>query len=1538
MSPEERLAAYVDRLNRGESLDPGEVLAAEPELGPSFLEQLQAFRDLGGHGDANQPVGTLGDYQLRRELGRGGMGVVYEAWQGSMARPVALKVLPAGIAADSKAVSRFVREAQVAGKLQHPNVVSVFGMGVESGSPYYAMELVGGETLAQILKRTPGHEVDAHECFQIAAAFAGAAEGLQHAHAKGVVHRDLKPSNLILDGDGRLRILDFGLARLEGQESLTISGDLIGTPLYMSPEQARARQVAIDHRTDIYSLGATLYEVLARRPPFKGRDHQETLSQIIARDPTPLRRINPRIPRDLETIVLKCLRKEPRDRYSTAEALAQDLQRFVRGDAIEARPQAALEKLARRAARNRGKLAAAAAFLIVVAAAGLLAIANHRQRQREREAAYGPTVTAAVIQMLSGSFHRGLGHYFEMASFDPFAYRSFEADPESVARDPAYDRFRAALRDLSLAAAEVPGRAEAYYYRAQACLLLGRAEEAIRDLERAAARDPGFVPAAALKAVVVERRGDAVRARRELERIQSATGADWTRAWLNVRRALAQGEWEAAAKAYETLMELEAEGQESYLGSYLANLIGRGTARLYAGDLEGLEGAVQDFATAKNTWPGWLYPVLLLGRAYYLQGKHARAAAEFEAIYERARDQDEAAAGITWAYWEACDIEKALDWARKVSVAGLRDRLMSACYAELGRWDEARAAGYRAIAAAPSDAGSRWCVIWPLMHDRRGDWAEAERLCREAIRLAPGSPFGHALLAEAYHKQGRLDAALAAARAALAKKPVDYAALGMMGHVLRDMGRHAEALDCYQKAIETRPGDPDVLFWLGDYHLRTGKIEEAIVSYEQSLKRWPALSVALRGRGEALERLGRLEEAIAAYGDACEGTPADPWSFAYLTAALGRMGRLGEALMAAKSGLRLSPRESKLHESLREVLARDDLAACEKELAEVIAALEEAAASKDATPAVLETLVLALSRPLAGQDYARALEVARLLFERQGPSDASAVACFAAALACSGRSGEAVHVLEDALDAGRPVAALVRQLAELRQALVPHFVSYASIDAALAAEELEDLVPAGAEWRFCRGKSEPAAVAQGDPKWTRLDYDDTGWESGRSGFGFGDGDDATVLEDMRGSYSTLYVRGAFEAPDPARFEGLRLSVLADDGFVAWLNGAEVGRARAGKGGEWIASSALATAYAEEPLEWVVLRIDAKLLWPGENLLALQGLNHTLDSSDLTLLPVLRGRLPRDPERGRKLLEAFRAVATSESGPGLIAYLEARLLQLEGKHQEAAAGFEQLAARDVSPDPRRPEPLLRLAECLRAAGDPGAAEAKLRAGLEEGLAAERRVWEEWSVLSFCDLKRSPEQLQAAFPAPEASELERDGPAADWRWLLERLAAREPLRLRCGGGDYTDASGVVWSRDRFFRGGLRLNELVDGRPRRDPLPYEGDVASTEDATLYRTQRWFPPGEASPAYRLPLPPGPYRVTLHFAEVVHREPEKRVFDIDLEGKTVLEGWEPFRAGFATPSQHTFEVKADDGLLDIGFSRRLDNPIVSALEIRRLD
>jgi WD40 repeat protein/serine/threonine protein kinase len=372
---------------------------------------------------AVNPMGTcspdyraipLGDYEIVGEIGRGGMGVVYEATQLSLGRKVALKVLPFAAALDPKQLQRFKMEAQAAACLHHTNIVPVFGVGCERGVHFYAMQYIEGETLAALIKELrllegkdkreeriergkPPTTVEArvfeigrnlaetprassrssileHESSYfrtVARLGVQAAEALEHAHQLGVVHRDIKPSNLLVDVRGNLWITDFGLARFQTDASLTMTGDLLGTVRYMSPEQALARPDQVDHRTDVYSLGMTLYELLTLEPPFSSRDRQELLRQIASDEPRWPHMIKPTVPRELETIVLKAISKSPYERYGTAQGLADDLRRFLEDKPIQAR-RATLWLRMRKWARRHKTVVRAALTLLVLAISGMM--------------------------------------------------------------------------------------------------------------------------------------------------------------------------------------------------------------------------------------------------------------------------------------------------------------------------------------------------------------------------------------------------------------------------------------------------------------------------------------------------------------------------------------------------------------------------------------------------------------------------------------------------------------------------------------------------------------------------------------------------------------------------------------------------------------------------------------------------------------------------------------------------------------------------------------------------------------------------------------------------------------------------------------------------------------------------------------------------------------------------------------------------------------------------------------------------------------
>ncbi len=366
----ELVEELVNRLQAG-TADVEAFIAGHPEHATTLRRLLPAMRlmaDLSGSAEAVSAAGDeappqeLGDFRLVREVGRGGMGVVYEAEQVSLDRRVALKVLPLAATLDPKQLQRFRNEARAAAGLHHEHIVPVYAVGCEKGVHFYAMQFVEGRSLAEVIAglrpgrggasdadATKDHRPGGDSPTPPAAALstepgttrgrayhrraaelvAQAADALEHAHSLGVVHRDVKPANLLLDTSGKLWVTDFGLARLGDGAGLTVSGDLLGTLRYMSPEQALAKHGLVDHRTDIYALGATLYELLTLRPAVGGESKQEVLRRIAFEEPAPLRKLDRTIPAELETVALKCLSKEPAERYATAKELADDLRRWL---------------------------------------------------------------------------------------------------------------------------------------------------------------------------------------------------------------------------------------------------------------------------------------------------------------------------------------------------------------------------------------------------------------------------------------------------------------------------------------------------------------------------------------------------------------------------------------------------------------------------------------------------------------------------------------------------------------------------------------------------------------------------------------------------------------------------------------------------------------------------------------------------------------------------------------------------------------------------------------------------------------------------------------------------------------------------------------------------------------------------------------------------------------------------------------------------------------------------------------------------------
>jgi serine/threonine protein kinase len=452
---------YMSAMEAGHTPRRPDFIARYPQIAGTLADCLHALEFVQAIGPRlDQPAGTtattsragspaidpmvpLGDFRIVREIGRGGMGVVYEAEQLSLGRRVALKVLPFALTLDSRQLQRFKNEARAIAQLHHTNIVPVYSVGCERGVHFYAMQYIEGRPLAAIIEelrqaagdgrperrgteprgeanacprenqptnpgpaqpdkrgestihglRVTGSTVsflhDANFFQMVARLGVQAAEALEHAHQRGVIHRDIKPANLLIDDKKHLWITDFGLAQFQERDgALTMTGDLVGTLRYMSPEQALARGGVLDARTDVYSLGITLYELITLEPAFDGRDRHELLRRIADEEPRPPRQRNAQVPVDLETIVLKALAKRVEDRYATAQEFADDLRRFLDHKPILARRPSPWARVAKWTRRHRSLVRSGIALLLLAVAGSGASTALIFKEQARTKAAY----------------------------------------------------------------------------------------------------------------------------------------------------------------------------------------------------------------------------------------------------------------------------------------------------------------------------------------------------------------------------------------------------------------------------------------------------------------------------------------------------------------------------------------------------------------------------------------------------------------------------------------------------------------------------------------------------------------------------------------------------------------------------------------------------------------------------------------------------------------------------------------------------------------------------------------------------------------------------------------------------------------------------------------------------------------------------------------------------------------------------------------------------------------------------------------------
>jgi serine/threonine protein kinase/Flp pilus assembly protein TadD len=931
---------FLERLGRGERPDVEEFAGRYPPLAAVLRGMLPALRavhesaaDRPGPSppaaDAIEPEGPLGDFRLVREVGRGGMGVVYEAVQISLGRRVALKVLPFAAALDPHRLQRFRNEAQAAAHLHHQSIVPVYYVGCERGVHFYAMQFIAGRTLAEVIgalhagaaggqcPACPHHPEEGPaadtvplaglaterstrrpEFFRTVARLGvQAADALEHAHQEGIVHRDVKPANLLVDGRGNLWVTDFGLARLRDDAGLTASGDLVGTLRYMSPEQALGHPAAVNPSSDVYALGATLYELLTLCPVFEGPGRQELLQQIAAQEPRAPRRLNPAVPVELETVVLKALEKDIRARYGTAQELADDLRRFLEDKPVRARRPSLLERTRKWARRHRAVVWSAAVALLAALAVLAGSVGWVVRDRAARQARTADLVQAAVSEAQGfrerGKWSQGLA--------------AAERAKALLTQGGSGDRLRQGVLDLQ-ADLKMALRLEDIRVQ-QSRLREGHFNDQGADQQYAEAfREYGIDVEALQTRVAAEQ--IAARA----IRVELAAALD---GWARTRRWYPQ----PGRKSWQALLQV-------------AHAADRDPDRMAFRQAVLRDDAAALGAQAASSKARRLSPVSLV-----LLCDHLAGMGRYREAVKLLRQAQERHSGDFWinhqlAHYLIQDRPPRPAEAVRFLTAAVAVRPdCPGAWLNLGnvlayerRPGEALAAYRRAADLMPGYAEAHCntgIILWAM-----GRQDEAVQAYREAIRLKANLAEAHGNLGVALVNQGRYAEAAGCFRQAgqcYHRRGPAWAAnaaesYGNLGIALEKQGRHAEAVVVFLKAIQLKP-DARTFFCLARSQARRGRHTKAVAAYRRVIKYNPDDAEAHCNLGVSLGRLGRRDEEIAALRQAIALRPGLMIAQFNLGLVLVDVGRLKEAVAALRRVIHLKPEYPMAHYDLGRALS-----------------------------------------------------------------------------------------------------------------------------------------------------------------------------------------------------------------------------------------------------------------------------------------------------------------------------------------------------------------------------------------------------------------------------------------------------------------------------------------------------------------------------------------------------------------------------------------------------------------------------------------
>jgi eukaryotic-like serine/threonine-protein kinase len=870
-----RLGTASPAALRPDAASQGAEPAASHELKTGFAPPFRALLGTPAVPDppsqaSNADLPAVPGYEIVAELGRGGMGVVYQARQCSLKRLVALKMILAGLHADSTARVRFRAEAEAVARLQHPNIVQIHEVGEYDGKPFLSLEYVEGGSL---LRKVAGRAQTDWEAARLVETLARA---VHYLHQRGILHRDLKPNNVLLTADGTPKITDFGLAKvLDADISPSRSETLLGTPSYMAPEQASGDTKKVGASADIYSLGAILYELLTGRAPFQGATPLSILEQVRTQEPVPPRRLRRSVSPDLETICLKCLEKEPDKRYASAEALADDLHCFLEGQPVQARPVSVWQRLWR-CARRRPALVAwtmvAAALVCLLLTAGSYfraadQLAGHRAEekyqqfvQRRNEALVYGLLAPDEGALFLGAEAAANRRTAESAAREALTLSGVDAESEAASIHPSFPAARksemaADCYALLLVLASVRGqqslpgesgkeqfqealrildRARQFGFQTQAYHLrrahfleqLGEEEEARKDRDRAASLPPADAMDHFLVGEEQYRRGDWKQAMNSFNRALTLNAAHfWAQFFLAVCH-LKVRHWEAAKTGLSACLAQQPDFVWAYLFRSFANE-----------ELQALTEAETDFQKALQLNPDEEARYVLFltrGILHFNQRELNRAEADFRSAMALKPEQYNAHLNLAHVYLAQGELEAAAERVKTALQFQPPTRVIAGYHLERGR---------------------------TLLQNKR--YEEAAEACAAALKLSPQQAPPHEVCGRALLALGRYEQAEQSFDQYL-RNQGDATSDLFRGRGLARMklGKYPEAVEDYTRALELAP-DADIYQHRGWAHFFCDAWKLALRDLSRAIELDPTASGAFTGRGLARVMLGDYRGAVA---------------------------------------------------------------------------------------------------------------------------------------------------------------------------------------------------------------------------------------------------------------------------------------------------------------------------------------------------------------------------------------------------------------------------------------------------------------------------------------------------------------------------------------------------------------------------------------------------------------------------------------------------------------------------------------------------